>query len=246
MEMTASKHFSLRTHAGRVGSDYYFSDFELNFPPQKITVILGSSGIGKSTLLRAILGELTDSTLKVHSPFSEVAWMAQQDLLMPWLNVLENVLLGYHLRGVCSEEHRQKALLLLERMGLSAFFKEKPYRLSGGMRQRVALARTLMEEAPLILMDEPFSALDSVNRHHLQNLTAENVESMQKTVVMVTHDPKEALRLGHQIIVLGGFPARVYNAMSLDSKVPRDIDSEEVTALEPKLLKCLLSASEAS
>jgi putative hydroxymethylpyrimidine transport system ATP-binding protein len=84
-----------------------------------------------------------------------------------------------------------------------------------------------------------------VNRHHLQNLMAEQVQSMKKTVVMVTHDPKEALRLGHQIIVLGGFPARVHEAMSLDSIVPRDIDSEELIAWEPRLLKCLLSASEA-
>ena len=173
--------------------------------------------------------------------------MGQQDLLMPWLSVLDNVLLGYLLRGEVKDFHRQKAAELLANMGLKSVLKEKPYRLSGGMRQRVALARTLMEEAPLILMDEPFSALDSVNRYHLQTLTAEWVQSSpEKTVIMVTHDPKEALRLGHQIIVLGGFPARVHHAMTLDSPIPRDIHGETVMTLEPKLLQCLLNASEES
>ncbi len=238
------KSFYLSTHEGFVGSDRYFEDFELDFPLDQITVILGASGIGKSTLLKAILGDLPKTSLSVHSPFTRLAWMAQQDLLLPWLNVLDNVLLGALLRGENKTVLRKKALDLLEKMGLKAWATAKPFTLSGGMRQRVALARTLMEDAPLILMDEPFSALDSVNRYHLQNIAAEFLQSdTKKTVVMVTHDPKEALRLGHKIVILGGFPARIHQTLFLDSPLPREISSPEILAREAQLLESLLKAS---
>ena len=124
--------------------------------------------------------------------------MAQSDLLLPWLSVLENIMLGARLRG--RQPDRVRALSLLENVGLAAYENEKPAALSGGMRQRAALARTLMEDRPVALLDEPFSALDAATRSEMQDLSAQML--VGRTVVMVTHDPSEAVRLGHQIIVL--------------------------------------------
>jgi len=132
------------------------------------TCLIGPSGCGKSTLLRLISGTLGKNfSGKIHfsdgdSHNGRTAWMAQKDLLLPWLSVLDNVCLGSRLRGEMSDQKRQKAISLLEDAGLGEYSDSLPSELSGGMRQRVALLRTLMEERPVILMDEPFSALDAV------------------------------------------------------------------------------------
>ena len=239
--------FSLRTKQGWVGSERFFEDFELNFPLGSVTAILGASGVGKSTLLKAVAGLLPHTSLRVNWPsgqsFSRIALMAQHDLLMPWLSVLENVLIGYRLRGELKLEHRLQALDLLEKVGLKKWINAKPYTLSGGMRQRVALVRTFLEDAPLILMDEPFSALDLVNRHLLQNLAAELFKN--KTVIMVTHDPKEALRLADKIFVLGKFPAEICYELNLEasSPIPRAADSSELLKFEPELINYLLKST---
>ncbi len=128
-----------------------------------------------------------------------IALMAQQDLLLPWLSVRDNVLLGHRLRGASRAELRrlrEPAAALLARVGLERDADRLPGTLSGGMRQRAALARTLMEDRPIVLMDEPFSALDVVTRHRLQDLAAELL--VGRTVLLVTHNPLEALRLGHR------------------------------------------------
>ena len=135
--------------------------------------------------------------------------MAQQDLLLPWLPVVDNVLLGYRLRGAAGPSCAacaSAATQLLARVGLERPGAAPcPATLSGGMRQRAALARTLMEDRPIVLMDEPFSALDAITRHRLQDLAAELLAG--RTVLLVTHNPLEALRLGHRLYVLGGRPA---------------------------------------
>lgn len=187
------------------------------------TGLLGPSGIGKSSLLRAIAGlPVLDGTLSGQFTCSEgtslsgrVSYMAQRDLLLPWLTVLDNVLVGSRLRGQpVSAEDRNKAAGLLEAVGLGDSGKALPSTLSGGMRQRAALARTLMEDRPVILMDEPFSALDAVTRARLQDLACEMLEG--RTVFLVTHDPTEALRLCDRIHLLTGQPA----ALSAFSEIP--------------------------
>ncbi len=242
----------LRTHQGCVGPDQFFQDFELDFSVKGVTAILGASGVGKSTLLKALAGLLPDTSIQVQSSFSRMALMAQQDLLLPWLSVLDNVLLGHNLRGEVVQANRslmiQSAIDLLDQVGLKKWIDAKPFMLSGGMRQRVALVRTLMEDAPLILMDEPFSALDLVNRYELQNLTAELLKEpsgeVGKTVVMVTHDPKEALRLADKVIVLGGFPAKIEYALDvsgvLGASIPRSSSAKEVLKQEAALIQVLL------
>lgn len=204
------------------------------------TCLIGPSGCGKSTLLRLISGSLREGFSgkirfrdeKNHNGLT--AWMAQKDLLLPWLNVLENVCLGARLRGQVSSEKREKATALLEAVGLGEYITALPSELSGGMRQRVALLRTLMEGRPVILMDEPFSALDALTRLKLQDLAAKMVRG--KTVLMVTHDPLEALRLGDSIYVMTGRPARLGDALIPPGRPPRRPADPEIAALQAELI----------
>lgn len=172
--------------------------------PNSWTCLLGESGVGKSTLLRTIAGlvePLSDVLFEGTDGFpvaGRVAYMAQQDLLLPWLTATQNVALGARLRH--ETPNLVKVADLLDRTGISARAKARPGEMSGGERQRVALARTLMEERPIVLMDEPFSALDAITRTQLQDLAYELLQD--RTVVMVTHDPFEALRLGAAVHVI--------------------------------------------
>ena len=187
-----------------------FRDLNFTMKGGQWTCLIGPSGCGKSTLLRLISGTLREgfsgeirfSNGKNHNGLT--AWMAQKDLLLPWLNVLDNVCLGSRLRGERSSIKRRakERFHLLKGAGLGEYLDSLPSELSGGMRQRVALLRTLMEGRSVILMDEPFSALDALTRLKLQDLAASLVEGA--TVLMVTHDPLEALRLGHRIYVMTG------------------------------------------
>ena len=166
------------------------------------------------------------------------AWMAQKDLLLPWLTVEENVLLGARLRGEINEAKRSRARALIDAAGLAGYEGELPAALSGGMRQRTALLRTLMEDRPVILMDEPFSALDALTRLKLQDLAADLVAGA--TVLLVTHDPLEALRLGNRIHVMTGQPATIGQALIPESLPPRRPDDPAVTGLHAALLDRLM------
>lgn len=201
--------------------------FALDLAATETIAILGTSGCGKSTLLRLLAGLLPDT----RSPWAgKAAWMAQQDLLLPWLSLLENVLLGARLRGEPPDTARARNLLA--RLGLADRADALPSALSGGMRQRAALARTLMEDRPLVLMDEPFSALDAITRIAIQDLACELLAD--RAVVLVTHDPAEACRLADRIFVLGGQPAMLRLVATLPGPKPRD-------PLDPALLPVLRS-----
>ncbi|EKZ8663755.1 ABC transporter ATP-binding protein [Vibrio alginolyticus] len=214
----------------------------MTIPVGKWTVLLGRSGCGKTTILR-YLACLLDDQVDWHGELittdgaalhDRIAYMAQQDLLLPWLNVLDNVCLSSRFsQEQAPEQNRQRALALLNQVKLADYADAKPAQLSGGMRQRVALARTLMQDKPLVLMDEPFSALDAVTRHKLQTLSAELLKD--KTVVLITHDPQEAVRLAHQLYVLQGTPAQAQHLVVPDSKPPRVLDGE-CAALQQAIL----------
>lgn len=220
-----------------------FDRFSAVMPGGRCTCLLGPSGCGKSTMLGLVSG---NSRLKfsgrIHlapeSPVHAIGWMAQSDLLLPWLTVLDNVLLGAKLRSEVNRPLRKKAKGLLHEAGLAGKGSMLPSELSGGMRQRVALLRTLMEERPVILMDEPFSALDALTRMKLQNLAARMTRG--KTVLMVTHDPLEALRLADRIIVLHDLPVRTASVIDLHGTTPRDAEDPELQEQYPKLLRQLL------
>ncbi|MDH6025981.1 ABC transporter ATP-binding protein [Vibrio splendidus] len=210
------------------------SGLSLSLNAGKWTVLLGRSGCGKTTVLRYLAGLLDDKvewqgTLATSDelPLTDrIAYMAQQDLLLPWLSVIDNVCLSHRFQSPVSDKTLQtnQALELLAAVGLADQASTMPDQLSGGMRQRVALARTLMQDKPVVLMDEPFSALDAVTRHKLQSLACELLRD--KTVVLITHDPQEAVRLADNLYVLQGTPA---NAQSLSvplTSTPRVLDGE--------------------
>jgi putative hydroxymethylpyrimidine transport system ATP-binding protein len=210
------------------------------------TCLLGPSGVGKTTLLRLIAGLAEPepptglAAEDGRSLQGRVAYMAQQDLLLPWLGALDNVLVGSRLRG----EKIGPALIdrargLLDTVGLGDRLRAKPAELSGGMRQRVALARTLMEDRPIVLMDEPFSALDAITRLRLQEMAARLLAG--RTVLLVTHDPLEALRLGHRIHVMAGQPAGIGPAIVPLGPPPRAPDDPALLARQAELLRQLAS-----
>ncbi|WP_028584341.1 ABC transporter ATP-binding protein [Desulfogranum mediterraneum] len=226
-----------------------FERLSITIRAGECTCILGPSGCGKSTLLRLVAGSTAvpfkgEMRILAEDPAqAKVAWMGQDDLLLPWFTLLDNILLGARLRGEVTPQRREKALGLLKAAGLEGYAQSFPGTLSGGMRQRGALLRTLMEERSILLMDEPFSALDALTRLKLQELSADLTRGA--TVLLVTHDPLEALRMADTILVLSQGPARVKSVVSLTGRPPRAVDSPEISKHYPVLLGELL-AGEAS
>lgn len=217
-----------------------FTDLSVTLPAEKWTCLLGPSGSGKSTILTLLAGlpfggtfdgKITPSDQQ--SLEGRVAYMAQSDLLFPWLNIKQNIMLGNRLRGevanVTQADH------LIEQVQLQDHISKKPHELSGGMRQRVALARTLMEDTPVVLLDEPFSALDARNRADMQELAFSVLEN--KTVLLVSHDPAEAARLSHQLYVLTTHGAVSYQLD--ESKSIRAIDDSATLKAQAQLLLLL-------
>jgi putative hydroxymethylpyrimidine transport system ATP-binding protein len=239
---------SLRSACLTFKNKVLFDHLNIEFKQGEWTCILGASGVGKSSLLRLLANLapqdythyqadiLTSDQLPLQN---RVAYMAQKDLLLPWFSVLDNVIVGARLRNQSLDLARNKAKKLLAEVGLEQAVDLKPQALSGGMRQRVALARTLFEDKQVVLMDEPFSALDAVTKYRLQNLAAEKLKG--RTVVLVTHDPQEALRLGHRIYVLSGSPANIALQFALPSATPRDAYEESLLDREKAIFAALLT-----
>src|SRR3954451_21482247 len=223
-----------------------FDGLDFSLAGGQWTCLLGPSGVGKTTLLRLIAGLAgpeppTEVTAEDGRPLAgRVAYMAQQDLLLPWLGALDNVLVGSRLRGEKSSTALTgRARELLDKVGLGDRLRARPAELSGGRRQRVALARTFMEARPIVLMDEPFSALDAITRLRLQEMAARLLTG--RTVLLVTHDPLEALRLGHRIHVMAGQPAGIGPAIVPLGPPPRAPDDPALLARQAELLRRLAS-----
>ena len=171
--------------------------------------IIGPSGCGKSTLLNIISGLLQPSSGEVKNNLDKMGYMFQKDFLFPWLTVRENIMLGLKIKKIYTKENIEFACELLKNYGLEKFEKHKPTELSGGMRQRVALIRTLALKPEILLLDEPFSALDYQSRLKVTDDVAEIIKKEGKTAIMVTHDLGEAITMSKRVIVLSARPATI-------------------------------------
>jgi putative hydroxymethylpyrimidine transport system ATP-binding protein len=221
-----------------LGSHRLFDSLNLEIPAAACTALLGASGVGTSSLMRVIAGLTPPTSGQISGsdglPLAgRIAWMGQQDLLYPWLNVEQNICLASRLHG--EKPDRDWAHHLLARVGLTRYATARPATLSGGMRQRAALARTLYARKPIVLMDEPFSALDALTRSQIQTLAAGVLA--QHTVLLITHDAAEACRLSHHMRVLTG--SGIEPCPPLAGQPPRAPDDAGVMRSQAALLQQL-------
>ncbi|MBT0769988.1 ABC transporter ATP-binding protein [Kineosporia sp. J2-2] len=222
---------------------------DLHARPGEFVSILGPSGSGKSTTFGVLTGDVHPDAGDVRiegdglGRGSRVAYMPQRDALLPWRTVLNNVTLGLEVRGVRRRAARQKVQPLLEPFGLSGFENRYPAQLSGGMRQRAALLRTVAQEQPVLLLDEPFGALDALTRSQMQRWLEQMWEQYRWTVLLITHDVREALYLSDRVYVFSPRPARVAAEVVVDFPRPRTpelFSDPRFAALEAELLKQLI------
>jgi NitT/TauT family transport system ATP-binding protein len=213
------------------GSVAALDHISLDVAPGEFVCLLGASGCGKSTLLNIVAGldQPTSGTVSVRA--DKTGLMFQEAALFPWLTARGNVELALKLDGVGRDERRTRTDQLLEMVHLGDFAKKRPHELSGGMRQRVALARALAQDAGVLLMDEPFGALDAMTRDRLHDELETVWRETRKTVIFVTHNVREAVRLGDRVVLLASRPGRVAEIFPVDIPRPRRIDSTEVATL---------------
>src|SRR5207245_2137938 len=196
--------------------------------------IVGASGSGKSTLLNILAGldQPTSGRGHVHG---RVALMFQEAALLPWLTAAGNVELALELRGVRASQRRTIACGLLNRVHLAGFEKRRPHELSGGMKQRVALARALAQDADVLLMDEPFAALDAITRDLFHEELVRIWNESGLTILFVTHNAREAVRLGDRVLVFTSRPGRVAQEIRVDLPRPRSLDSPELAVIAGRI-----------
>ncbi|NMO95173.1 ABC transporter ATP-binding protein [Paenibacillus lemnae] len=226
----------------------------LSIEAGRFVSIIGPSGCGKSTLFNIIAGLMPPSTGKVLADGENiigktgyVGYMLQKDMLLPWRTILDNIILGMEVRGVPYQEAVRRALPLMEKYGLKGFDKHYPKELSGGMRQRAALLRTLLYDRDIILLDEPFGALDAQTRLTMQNWLLQIWQDFGKTVLFVTHDIDEAIYLSDDIYVFSSRPGRIKSKITVTMDRPRkteDMTSPAFMELKHHLMDLLSAGHE--
>ncbi|MFL6699241.1 MAG: ABC transporter ATP-binding protein [Vitreoscilla sp.] len=224
-------------------------DVSLDIAPGQFVCLLGPSGCGKSTLLGALAGHLTPArgTVRVDGavvdgPHPDRGLVFQQHTLFPWQRVIDNVAFGLKMKGVARASRHAQARELLASVGLAGFESRYPSQLSGGMQQRVEIARVLINHPRVLLMDEPFGALDALTRARMQRLLLDVWTRIRTTVVFVTHDIDEALFLADRLLVMSARPGRIIEDLPLDFARPRDADlvtTPEFAALKRHCLHLL-------
>lgn len=204
----------------------------LTIHPGEFVSVVGPSGCGKSTLLNLTSGILAPTTGRVilrGTPVTSIAqglgYVFQSDALLPWKSVYDNIAMGLRLQKVPESEVKPRVEEWLERVGLAGFGQSYPHQLSGGMRKRVAIAQALVHDPDMLLMDEPFSALDVQTRNMMENELLSLWEGLHKTVLFITHDLEEAIALSDRIVVMTARPGRVKATYPIDLPRPRDITS---------------------
>ena len=205
-------------------------EIDLEVRHRELLCLVGASGCGKSTMLNLVAGldHPTDGTVSVDG---HTTLMFQDAALFPWLTARGNVELAMRLQGVGRTERRARATELLETVHLGAFAGKQPHQLSGGMRQRVAIARAFAQDADILLMDEPFGALDAMTRDLLHDELEDLWRRRDLTVVFVTHNVREAVRLADRVLVLSSRPGRIVAEVDVELPRPRRMDSPEVATI---------------
>jgi NitT/TauT family transport system ATP-binding protein len=237
-----------KTFAVSNGTVEALRDISLTIEKGEFVCLLGASGCGKSTLLRIIAGfeKSTRGSVAVYGvdvdrPGPDRGMVFQDYALFPWLTVKENINFGPRHRGIPAPDIAQITERFLAMVGLTAFADRYPHQLSGGMKQRVAIARVLANDTDLLLMDEPFGALDALTRSKLQEELIEIWQSTKLTVIFVTHSVEEAVLLADRVVVMTAGPGRVDCHIKIDLPRPRDVSSPEFNALRREVTRRLTS-----
>ncbi len=219
-----------KTFGAGAGSVTALDSVDLHVERGEFVCLIGASGCGKSTILNLVAGLETPSAGTVDVD-GRVAMMFQESALFPWLTVAENIQLPMRLAGIGKTKRAARSRELISTVKLDGFAAKRPHQLSGGMRQRAALARAFGQDADILLMDEPFGALDAMTRDILHEELDELVQARGLTVLFVTHNVREAARLADRIVVMSPRPGRVTAEFAVDIERPRRIDTPAVSAL---------------
>jgi ABC-type nitrate/sulfonate/bicarbonate transport system ATPase subunit len=248
-EAPVTESLSFRKVTRRFGALTALAGVELELRARAVTAVVGPSGCGKSTLLELAAGlqEPDEGAIDVLGATAAAerreacAYMPQRDLLLPWRDALANAALALECQGVARAPARERAVPLFERFGLTEFEHVRPAALSGGMRQRVAFLRTLLQGRPVLLLDEPFGALDAITRADLREWLAAALAEEPRTVLLVTHDVEEAVFLADRIVVLSPRPGRVIADFEVDLPRPRSVTDPAFTDVKARALEALAS-----
>lgn len=242
----------LRNVSKTFGAVKALQDLEVAIRPGELVTVVGPSGCGKSTLFNILAGleepdpgdilRLKGRSSVASDLLGQVSFMPQRDLLLPWRNVIDNAILALEIEGMPRAEARRQAMEMLPEFGLSGFEGQYPNQLSGGMRQRVALMRTFLFKRDLMLLDEPFGALDALTRTVMQRWLLDVWQKHRRTVLFITHDVDEAIFLGDRVLVMTARPGRVKLEQVIDLPRPRKPDivtAPEFIALKKTLLEAI-------
>nr|WSW43002.1 ABC transporter ATP-binding protein [Streptomyces sp. NBC_01001] len=227
-----------KSFSGPAGSQLVLDDISLDVAPGEFVTILGASGCGKSTLLNLVAGLDKPSAGTIETA-GRPALMFQEHALFPWLTAGKNIELALRLRGVAKADRKPEAERLLELVRLGGAYGKRVHELSGGMRQRVALARALAQDSRLLLMDEPFAALDAITRDVLHGELTRIWAETDVSVLFVTHNVREAVRLAQRVVLLSSRPGRVAREWTVDIPQPRRIEDADVAELSVEITEHL-------
>ncbi|MGW8688855.1 ABC transporter ATP-binding protein [[Kitasatospora] papulosa] len=224
-----------KSFAGPTGQQLVLDDITLDVAPGEFVTLLGASGCGKSTLLNLVAGLDRPTAGSIETPGARPALMFQEHALFPWLTAGKNIELALRLRGVPKSDRRPEAERLLELVRLGGAYGKRVHELSGGMRQRVAMARALAQDSQLLLMDEPFAALDAITRDVLHDELTRIWRETNASVLFVTHNVREAVRLAQRVILLSSRPGRIAREWTVDIEQPRRIEDTAVAELSVEI-----------
>ncbi|MDH7796945.1 MULTISPECIES: ABC transporter ATP-binding protein [unclassified Beijerinckia] len=233
-----------KTYETRSGPVVAVEAASLDLARGETLALLGPSGCGKSTLLMMVAGLLEPSSGQIvvngrplSGPIPELGFVFQRDLLLDWRTVLDNVLLPFALIGENPKQHESRARMLLERVGLAGFEHKRPYELSGGMRQRVAICRALIGDPDIFLLDEPFAALDAFTREQMQLDMQRLSLDKPRTTILVTHEISEAVFMADRVAVMTARPSRIHQIIDIELPRPRTMKTRETEAFARYITK---------